>query len=211
MSGPVPYPDPRYADALSQQPPPAFGGPPHPGGLSTPPAYPGALPPPVDYPRGPGRSRFVVVAIALLAVIAGVAAVIVVAAHGGSGSPTLSDDSAKAAIQDYLDALSQGKDERIAEHASCGLFDAIKDHQSDMALANLASDAFRRQFSSAEVQSIDKIVTWSPNQAQVLFTMLAKEAGTGGSEVDRQAVAQLLVQDDEVLVCSYLPRNAGQF
>jgi hypothetical protein len=181
------------------------------GGFPPPAAYPGALPPPVDYPRSPRRRRFVVIGVALLAVIAGVAAIIVVAARsgGGSDSSTLSDDAAKAAIQDYLDALSQGKDERIAEHASCGLFDAVKDHQSDMALANLASDAFRRQFSSAEVESIDKIVTWSPNQAQVLFTMLAKEAGRGGSEVDRQAVAQLLVQDDQVLVCSYLPRSAG--
>ena len=63
-----------------------------------------------------------------------------------------------------------------------------------MSLANLASDAFRRQYSGAQVASIDKIVTWSPNQAQVLFTMKAKLAGRSKSEVERQAVAQLLIQ-----------------
>jgi len=28
---------------------------------------------------------------------------------------------------------------------------------------------------------------------------------------EEQAVAQLLAQDNEILVCSYLPRTAGQF
>jgi hypothetical protein len=30
-------------------------------------------------------------------------------------------------------------------------------------------------------------------------------------EGEEQAVAQLLAQDNEVLVCSYLPRTAGQY
>ena len=140
--------------------------------------YPGALPPPVDYPQAPRRRRWLIGALGLLVavVVAGVVATIAFAERG-SDAPTpmtLNDDSAKAAIQDYLDALAQGKDERIAEHASCGLFDALEDKRSDMTLANLASDAFRRQFDSAQVGSIDKIVAWSPNQAQVLFTMKAK-------------------------------------
>lgn len=208
MSGPYPYPDARYPESLPQQ---GFPVPAAPGAPAAPGQYPGALPPPVDYPRTPRRRKWVWIGLALLAVIAGVAAVIVVAARGGTGgeSAVLNDDTAAAAIQDYLDALAQGKDERIAEHASCGMWDAITDPQADMALANLASDAFRRQWSSVDVEKIDKIVTWSPNQAQVLFTMKAKEAGRGGAEVERQAVAQLLVQQDEVLVCSYLPRNAG--
>jgi hypothetical protein len=79
-----------------------------------------------------------------------------------------------------------------------------------MALANLASDAFRRQFGSAEVTSIDKIVTWSPNQAQVLFTMRVKRTGRSQSETERQAVAQILTQGRDILVCSYLPRT-GQY
>ncbi len=53
----------------------------------------------------------------------------------------------------------------------CGMFDAIKDRKSDLALARLASDAFRKQFSRAEVISIDEIVLSSSYQAQVLFTM----------------------------------------
>jgi hypothetical protein len=62
------------------------------------------------------------------------------------------------------------------------------------------------------VTSIDKMVQWSPHQAQVLFTMRVVPAGrSGGSDGEEQAVAQLLAHDDETLVCSYLPRTAGQY
>jgi hypothetical protein len=100
-------------------------------------------------------------------------------------------------------------DETIARNASCGLFDEIKDRQADMSLANLASDAFRRQYKSAEVDTIDKVVTWSPTQSQVLFTMKVQAARTSGG-AERQAIAQILTQGDDTLVCSYLPRT-GQF
>ena len=82
------------------------------------------------------------------------------------------------------------------------------------ALADLSSDAFRKQFASAEVTSIDKMVFSSPNQAQVLFSMRVSPAGSRKQpppEVEVQAVAQLLGQDNEVLVCSYLLRAAGQY
>jgi hypothetical protein len=66
------------------------------------------------------------------------------------------------------------------------------------------------------VTSIDKIVMWSPHQAQVLFTMRVEPSGTSRrgeprAEGEQQGVAQLLAQGDEVLVCSYLPRTAGQY
>ncbi len=54
----------------------------------------------------------------------------------------------------------------------------------------------------------------SPNQAQVLFTMHVSPAGSRTQpppETDEQAVAQLLAQDNEILVCSYLLRAAGQY
>lgn len=178
-------------------------------------AYPGALPPPVDYPKAPRRRRLVFTAlgVVLALLVAAVTATIVFAERGSqdTASTTLNPDSAKAAIQDYLDALTQGKDEIIAEHASCGLFDAVKDKRADLALADLASETFRRQFSSAEVTSVDKIVELSPNQNQVLFSMNAQSAGRGGTGGERQAVAQVLTQGDQILVCSYLPRNAGPF
>lgn len=170
------------------------------------------MPPPVDYPDSPrGRRALVILGLVLALFLGGGAAGIVLAQRDGAPatSDTLSPDSAKAAIQDYLDALAQGKDERIAEHASCGMFDSFKDTQSDMVLANLASDAFRRQFSTATVTTIDKIVTLSENQSQVLFTMRAKKAGRNGMEVDAQATAGLLVQGETILVCNYLPRTAG--
>ena len=149
----------------------------------------------------------------IAAVAAVVTAVVFAERHNDASESSvavLTQDSAKTSIQDFLDALGRGDDETIAKHASCGLFDKIKDKQSDMALANLASDTFRRQFGSAKVTSIDKIVTWSPNQAQVLFTMQVTQAGRSQAESSRQAVAQLLIQSHEVLVCSYLPRT-GQY
>ena len=174
------------------------------------------LPPPLHYPK---RRWWLPVGVVALAV--GVIALLVTAivfAAGNDSVPdqgTLSEASAQSAIQEYLDALSNGDDETVARHTLCGLFDAVKEHRSDLALASLSSDAFRKQYSRAEVTSIDKMVVWSPNQAQVLFTM--RVAPASGSTRDQapnteeQAVAQLLSQDNEVLVCSYLPRTADQY
>jgi hypothetical protein len=92
------------------------------------------------------------------------------------------------------------------------MFDAIKDRKSDLALARLASDAFRKQFTQAQVTSIDKIVLNSPYQAQVLFTM--KVASTSTSRRTReqeQGVAHLLRQGNQLLVCSYLLRTTAQY
>src|SRR3977135_4577213 len=106
-----------------------------------------------------------------------------------------------AAIQEYLCALSQGDDQPVARHTLCGLFDAVKEHRSDLALAGLSSDAFRKQYSRAEVTSIDKMVLWSPNQAQVLFTMrVAPAIGSMRNQPpknEEQAVAQLLPEERE--------------
>ncbi len=184
---------------------------PYPGPVPS--AYPGTLAPPVPYRKSPRRKGFVIAGIAVLVVALVVTAVLLVARRGsGDGSAvTVTDASATTAIQGYLDALSKGDDETVARNNSCGFFDAVKDRKTDMALANLSSDAFRRQFASATVATIDKIVTWSPSQAQVLFTMRATPAGRTQGEVERQGIAQLLIQDRTILVCSYLPRNTGQF
>lgn len=217
MAGPIPYPEsPHPAPQPPQQPfPPANvpQGVPLPYPEQVPYAYPGTLPPPVVYPKR-SRARFVLGALFVVVLVAAiVAAAVLIGRSGGdeSAGPALTDGAATAAIQDYLDALSTADTEDIARHASCGLFDAVKDRKTDMALAALASDTFRRQFSSARVASIDKIVTWSPNQAQVLFTLRAVPAGRSQGEVERQAVAQILIEDPDALVCSFLPRNTGQY
>ena len=182
---------------------------------NVPSAYPGMLPPPVQYPK---RRRWPLIAGALLAiaaVTAAVAAILFATKDDSPGTGALTSASAQSAIQEYLDALSDGDDETVARHTLCGLFDAVKERRSDLALASLSSDAFRKQYSRAEVTSIDKMVFPSPNQAQVLFTMRVVPAR--GSTRDQpandeeQAVAQLLAQDNEILVCSYLPRTAGQY
>jgi hypothetical protein len=201
-TGPQPFP---------QQPFPA----PYPENVGSP--YPGMLPPPVPYPK---KRRWPLIAGALLAVVVVAAAVagVVLATRGGdeSGSGALTDASAKAAIQEYLDAMTNGDDETVARHTLCGMFDAVKERRSDLALASLASDAFRQQYGRAEVTSIDKIVMWSPHQAQVLFTMRVEPSGSSRrgqprTEGEQQGVAQLLSEDNQVLVCSYLPRTAGQY
>ena len=127
-------------------------------------AYPGMLPPPVQYPKR-RRWRAVAIALALIAVLAAIAAAIVLLARSdnGGGATALNSASAKVAIQDYLDALADGDDETVARHLLCGLYDDVKERRSDLALAGLSSDAFRKQYSRAEVTSIDKMIVTSPD------------------------------------------------
>jgi hypothetical protein len=132
--------------------------------------------------------------------------------RSGGGGAAFTDSAAKSTIQNYLTALSDGDTETVARNSMCGMFDAIKDRKSDLALARLASDAFRKQFALAEVTSIDKIVLSSSYQAQVLFTMKVAPASSSRKGRDEeQGVAQLLRQDGKLLVCSYLLRTAAQY
>jgi ketosteroid isomerase-like protein len=169
------------------------------------------LPPPMPYPKR-SRWRAVLGALVAVAVVAAAvtAIVFVVRSDDEPATASVTTASAEAAIQDYLDALQRGDVETIARHTLCGLFDAVKERRSDLALADLSSDAFRKQFSKADVTSIDKMVFSSPYQAQVLFTMRVSPTGSR-SQTDEQGVAQLLAEDDEILVCSYLLRTAGQY
>ncbi|OBI82612.1 hypothetical protein [Mycobacterium sp. E740] len=210
MTGPYP---PEYGAGPTG---PQMYAQPFPYAENAPAAYPDALPPPVPYRK---KRRWPIVAAVVLAIAVIAAVVAAIAMTGGSDetsrSAALNEGSIKAAIQEYLDALTNGDAETVARHTLCGLFDAVKEKRADLALARLSGDAFRKQYSSAEVTSIDKVVMPSPHQAQVLFTMRVTPAG--GSRRDRtdtaeqQAVAQLLAQDNQILVCSYLPRTAGQY
>ncbi|MGB2920538.1 MAG: hypothetical protein WA944_14665 [Mycobacterium sp.] len=218
-----PQSQPGYPNSFGQQ-YPAMGGQPPPGqpqpypdgGFNA--TYPGTLPPPVQYPPRK-RRKWIIAAVAVLAVAVIVGVLSVVTLTGGraeeSSGGQLTEASAQAAIQEYLDALSNGDDETVARHTLCGLFDAAKERRADLALASLSSEAFRKQYSVAEVTSIDKMVRWSPMQAQVLFTMEVEPArnarGSQPEDGEEQAIAQLLSLDNEILVCSYLPRTAGQY
>jgi hypothetical protein len=178
--------------------------------------YPGMLPPPILYPkRSPLRGILAVLAVLVVVAAAVGATVLVMRSDDDSSQPKrLTSAAAQTAIQDYLNALQRGDVEEIARNTLCGLFDAVKEKRSDLALADLSSDAFRKQFGNAEVTAVDKMVFLSPYQAQVLFSMNVTPAGSRVKpppEVAEQGVAQVLVQDDQVLVCSYLLRAAGQY
>ena len=193
--------------------PPPYGPPAGAAVEAAPPsaAYPGPLPPPVPYPKR-RRRRLVVGAVLALILIAALAAAIV---YGSRSGPTtvggFSDVTAKSAIQNYLDALEHRDTETIARNTLCGIYDAVRDRRSDEALAKLSSDAFRKQFSEAQVTSIDKIVYWSNYQAQILFSMRVEPASGGGPRNQVQGIAQLLLQHNQVLVCSYVLRTAGTY
>ena len=173
--------------------------------------YPGMLPPPVPYPKRSNWRWFALV-LAGLVVIAGIATAIAVGTRSeNAGANQLNDAGAKAAIQSYLNALSDADVDAIARNTLCGMYDAVHDKRSDLALAKLNSEAFRKQFAKAQVTSIDKMVYASPAQAQVLFTMRVSPAVRGAQAHDEQGVAQLLSDDNQLLVCSYLLRTAAVY
>ncbi|MBU3749644.1 MAG: hypothetical protein FGM52_04200 [Mycobacterium sp.] len=210
MAGPYP---PHNAGAEGQP----YPGPPMPPGYSEPypyPAvYPGPLPPPVSYAPPPRRNRTLLWSLLGLGLVAVLIAAALFAGskRSGGGLPGFSESNARTAIQNYLDALSDGDTETIARNTLCGMYDAVQDRKSDMALARLASDAFRKQFAQAEVTSIDKIVLSSSYQAQVLFTMKVAPASSRKGRDEEQGVAQILRQDNTLLVCSYLLRTTAQY
>ena len=208
---------PPFTDTHPSEPiptPPAHGPPAGASVEAAPPsaAYPGPLPPPVPYPKR-RRRRLVVGAVVTLILIAALTAAIVYGSRSGRTTVGggFSDVTAKSAIQNYLDALEHRDTETIARNTLCGIYDAVRDRRSDQALAKLSSDAFRKQFSEAQVTSIDKIVYWSNYQAQVLFSMRVEPATGGGPRNQVQGIAQLLRQHNQVLVCSYVLRTAGTY
>jgi hypothetical protein len=178
-------------------------------------AYPAALPPPLPYPSRRRRTPLIVGTLIAVLAVAGIATTVILGLrdNGAAQSGSLTAASAQHAIQNYLDALSDGDLQTISRNMLCGLYDGVKDRRTDDALARLSSDTFRKQFSRADVMSVDTVVLSSAMSAQVLFTM--KVAPAAGNRTDdgaqRQAVAQLLAHNGELLVCSYVQRTAGAF
>ncbi|MEZ0363359.1 hypothetical protein ACAG26_06595 [Mycobacterium sp. pUA109] len=194
-------------------------GPPHPSLPTypeTPPGeavsatYPGPLPPALPYPSQHRRQRAVVAAVLVVALLTALVAVTAYVVHDDEAPVAISEEQARTAIQGYLDALSKRDIQSIARNTLCGIYDAVREKQSDDAVAKLNSDAFRKQFSEAEVTSIDKVVYLSGYQAQVLFTMRVVAPG-GSASRDTQGVAQLLATDNKILVCSYVLHTSGTY
>ncbi|MGK2880689.1 MAG: Rv0361 family membrane protein [Mycobacterium sp.] len=170
-------------------------------------AYPGTLPPPVDYPPRPRRWPWLAGAVGALALVASGIVGGYIAGRSGVEQP-ITYDEARAALQNYVDALASGDTEQISRHTLCGLYDAVRDHNLDEQVATINSEAFGEGFERVEVVSVDKMVFASPGAGQALFTVRVTPAGQGEQRED-QGVAQVLRDGDEVLVCSYLLRNAS--
>ena len=199
---------PPLSDSHPSEPIPAPPG--HPPPVA---AYPGPLPPTMHYPQPRRRRRWLVGAAVALLVIAGVAGAILYPTRSAPkpAPGAFSEATATSAIQGYLDALQHRDTDAIARNALCGIYDAVRDRRSDQALAKLSSDAFRKQFSEAQVTSIDKIVYWSDYQAQLLFSMRVQPPNGSSTRSQLQGIAQLLSQHNQILVCSYVQRTAGEY
>ncbi len=221
MAGPYPPTHGTGPDYGSVRPPHIGSRPVNPptGYAPAPTAYPSLPPPPAPYPRRPPRrSRRWLTAVLVTAVVAlaGLTAAIGYTVRGGGAAALtatgrISETSAERAIQDYLNALADRDIDTIARNTLCGIYDGVTDHRSDNAIAKMNSDAFRKQFSRADVASIDKIVHLSEFQAQALFTMRVARVSRTHRNDHTQGVAQLLAVGDRVLVCSYELRTAGSF
>lgn len=175
--------------------------------------YAGQPPPPMPYPPRRSKRRLIIgvlLAVALMAALT-VAIVYGVRTNGANTGATFSEGAAKTAIQGYLDALDHRDTNEIVRNALCGMYDGVRDKRSDVALAKLSSDAFRKQFSEVEVTSIDKIVYLSQYQAQALFTMKVSPAAGGPLRGELQGIAQLLFQRGQIMICSYVLRTGGSY
>jgi len=204
-------PGPSSSDHHASSQGPSFTGA-HPSYPAPPAApYPGPVPPPVPF-QAPHRARRWLVGAALLVVAAVATGLLYLTHRTPAHAPgAFSDATAKSAIQGYLDALHNRDTEAIARNTLCGIYDGVRDRRSDQALAKLSSDAFRKQFSAAQVTSVDKIVYWSDYQAQVLFTMRVEPSTGSSTRTEVQGVAQLISQHNRILVCSYVLHGAGVY
>lgn len=175
--------------------------------------YAGQLTPSGPYPPRRSKRRLVIGVLLAIALVAALTLAIVygVRTNGANTGATFSEGAAKTAIQGYLDALEHRDTNEIVRNALCGMYDGVHDKRSDVALAKLSSDAFRKQFSEVEVTSIDKIVYLSQYQAQALFTMQVSPAAGGPPRGPVQGIAQLLFQRGEITVCSYVLRTGGSY
>ncbi|GBG37214.1 Rv0361 family membrane protein [Mycobacterium montefiorense] len=207
--GPVPYTEP--VDFPHDPPPGDAAFAPRSANERPPGAYPGPTPP--GYPKRRSPRRTIIGVLLAIGLVAAMTAAIVygVRTNGANTGAAFSEASARTAIQGYLNALENRNTDEVSRNALCGLYDGVRDKRSDLALAKLSSDAFRKQFSQVELTSIDKIVYLSQYQAQALFTMQVSPATGGAMRGQVQGVAQLLFQRGDVLVCSYVLRAGGSY
>ena len=116
MAGPYP-PEFGAGPAGSQMLPPQFPQHPVPQPYpdNVPSAYPGMLPPPVSYPKK-RRWPLIAGAVLVLGVVAALVTAIVLGGRDTATGPsgTLTDAAAKSAIQEYLDAMTNGDNETVA-------------------------------------------------------------------------------------------------
>ncbi len=204
-TGPTPHAESQPLEYPAE---PVAGGPPTHHAASY-----GGQPPPVPYPTARPKRRLLIGVLMAVALVAATTLAIAygVRTNGANTGNSFSEGAAKTAIQDYLDALEHRNIDVIVRNALCGMYDAVRDKRSDVALAKMSSDALRKQFSDVQLMSVDKIVYLSQYQAQALFTMRVSPADGSPARSDVQGMAQLLFQRGQIMVCAYVLRTGGSY
>ncbi|MFA4083841.1 hypothetical protein [Mycobacteroides salmoniphilum] len=176
-------------------------------GYSTVP-YPGLppMPPPVDYPERKRKlpawlaPAVVVAALVVLALLLG----LLTKNSGVSHRP--SEAKIEQTIQGYLDAMAKLDIVTLARNAGCGLYDAVRDKDTDDTIVRANAQQFVATFGTATVKSIDKIVYFSEYQLKVLFTATSHKRKDAP-----QGQAELLINEGKIYVCSAYMRGANAF
>jgi hypothetical protein len=164
------------------------------------------MPPPVDYPdrkrKVPGwlAPAAVVAALVVLALLLG----FLTRNSGVSHRP--SEAKIEQTIQGYLDAMAKLDIVTLARNAGCGLYDAVRDKDTDDTIVRANAQQFVNTFGTATVKSIDRIVYFSEYQLKVLFTATSQKRKDAP-----QGQAELLINDGKIYVCSAYMRGSNAF
>ncbi|MUM18607.1 hypothetical protein FZI91_12785 [Mycobacterium sp. CBMA271] len=176
-------------------------------GFSTVP-YPGLppMPPPVDYPERKRKAPRWLAPAAVVATLVVLALLLGFLTKNSGVSHRPSEAKIQETIQGYLNAMAKFDTVTLARNAGCGLYDAVRDKDTDDTIVRANAQQFVSTFGTATVKSIDKIVYFSEYQLKVLFT-----ASSQKRKDTPQGQAELLINDGKIYVCSAYMRGANAF
>lgn len=164
------------------------------------------MPPPVDYPERKRKVPGWLVPAAVVAALVVLALLLGLLTKNSGVSHRPSETKIQQTIQGYLDAMAKLDTVTLARNAGCGLYDAVRDKDTDDTIVRANAQQFVSTFGTATVKSIDKIVYFSEYQLKVLFTAQSQKR-----KDTPQGQAELLINDGKIYVCSAYMRGANAF